>query len=244
MVYLKYSSTITSNSLWNKKYPTKDFEMLTEVFGDDALSTCAYFWIAQRNFWRPGKGWKWLMSRPNCDCMNWRENSDNLWNPAEKLTSEHSENCPHDKHQQKDSRRHFEWCIKNEMFLFKNDYEQHHLGTKNNRKNICPDIMNIRNFIMTEWKPEGHIVNQKWNRGLLIKQPQKIGKKRVNSWRNNSWFLHQDNSPVIQCPVREVLFSEQSHSCTRASSVFARTYSTWLLSESALKGMNFQYLNR
>lgn len=57
-------------------------------------------------------------------------------------------------------------------------------------------FFDIKGVIMTEWVPEGQTVNQKYYIDTLIKLREKIRKKRPDSWKNDSWILHQDNAPA------------------------------------------------
>ncbi|VVC33870.1 Transposase, type 1 [Cinara cedri] len=57
-------------------------------------------------------------------------------------------------------------------------------------------FFDINGIVMTEWVPEGQTVNQIYYLSVLATLRERIRKKRPELWKNNSWFLHQDNAPA------------------------------------------------
>ncbi|KAL4131067.1 hypothetical protein QTP88_008418 [Uroleucon formosanum] len=89
------------------------------------------------------------------------------------------------------------------------------LEQKDGRRQICVDILermenerdllkkamlivffDIKGVIMTEWVPQGQIVNQHYYLQVLTTLRERVRRKRPELWENDSWILHQDNAPA------------------------------------------------
>jgi hypothetical protein len=57
-------------------------------------------------------------------------------------------------------------------------------------------FFNIRGVIMIEWVPEGQTFNQKYCLEVLTKLRERVRKKSSDSWKKDSWILHQDIAPA------------------------------------------------
>jgi len=59
-------------------------------------------------------------------------------------------------------------------------------------------FFDIKGSMMTEWVPQGQIINQHCYLQVLTTLGERVRRKRPESLENDSWILHQDNALSVK----------------------------------------------
>ena len=77
-------------------------------------------------------------------------------------------------------------------------------------QNNATDFFYIRGIVHCEFVPTGQTVNQVYYLEVLGRLREKVRRKRPEIFANNSWILHQDNTPAYMAlSLREFLATKQ-----------------------------------
>lgn len=81
-----------------------------------------------------------------------------------------------------------------ETWIFQNDLESERKSMKFKAMMIV--FFDIRGIIHIDWVPEGLTVNQAYYLDVLKLLQEQVRRKRQELWKNDTWILHQDNTPT------------------------------------------------
>lgn len=65
-----------------------------------------------------------------------------------------------------------------------------------------------RGVVHQEFLPPGQTVNKEYYLGVMRRLRESIRRKRPELWKNNSWFLHQDNAPSHTARIIRKFFTK------------------------------------
>jgi len=96
---------------------------------------------------------------------------------------------------------------------------------------------------MTEWvTQEQTVVQHYYHLQVLTTLRKRVRRKRPKLWENNSWMLHQDNTPAHNALSVKQFLAENRTPVLQHPPLFARSRFFWLFPKlkSVLKGTHFE----
>ena len=82
---------------------------------------------------------------------------------------------------------------------------------RSNVKSMLIVFFDIQGIVHKEFVPPGQTANGKFYCEVLKQLREGIWRKRPDKWKNNNWFLHDDNAPVHTSLVVSTIPDFQKH---------------------------------